>query len=309
MHHESLENLIIVQNSQSTHFEAVKKLFQLLDAYELVYEVYHTPSANTEENIRAMQQDLPDGAMIISAAGDGTAMQLINAVLRGQKDETTLGFAPLGNFNDIARSHIKRGHTVIDMLIAPVVESHPITIEADGEYWRHAPAYVTLGWTALAANGFSEADSRESLRHGRHSAARANSLRQLSKHYFGNRDLKLPPFRLNGDEEVFTEVTDILAINNPRVGAIVRSNEPYFNSPNFGSRANINVSRILPNISFGLKALLGRAPLEPTEELHISFEDTVSLPIQTEGEFQQIEAKEIHIYKNPHDTVRILHSK
>ncbi len=309
MHHESIKNLIIVQNSQSTRFESIHRLFQLLDAYELTYEVYHTPSADTEENIQAMQQDLPDGAMIISAAGDGTAMQVINAVLRAEKGETTLGFVPFGNFNDIARSHAKRGHTVIDMLTAPVVESHPITIEADGEYWRHAPAYVTLGWTALAASRFSDRESRESMQHNGNSATRTNSLRQLSKHYFDNRHLKLPPFRLNGDEELFTEVTDILAINNPRVGSIVRSNELYFDSPNFGSRANINVSHILPNMPFVIKALFGRAPFEATDELHISFEDTASLPIQTEGEFQQLEAKEIHIYKNPHDTVWILHSK
>lgn len=311
MQNKNTDRLIIVQNPNSTLADDIEaEVFAPLDRHDIPYEVYHTESVDTEENIAAMREYLSDKSRstIVGAAGDGTAMQLINAAMRDRKD-ITLGFVPLGNFNDIARTHAGRGHTALDIINAPTIAHRPLKIELDGEYWRHAPAYLTLGWTALAASEFGDARSREAMQGAPRPLKLVKSLAQLAGSYFENRHTMLPPFRVNGDASVYEHSTDVLAINSPRVGNIVRSPEEHYLGAHFGMRADIDVSRILPNIPFGLQAIAGQAPLHRASHMRIVFDRVSTVPAQTEGEFQWIEAKEIFVHKNPHDVLRILHPK
>lgn len=307
MPRKSTGPLIVIHNPESTRADKIERqVFAPQEDYNVPYEVYHTLPLSTEGNIAAMQDALPDHATVISAGGDGTAMQLVNASMRGRKN-LTLGFMPLGNFNDIARTHADRNQTVLDIINArTTVMTRPLTIEVDGEYWRHAPAYLTLGWTALAASEFGGSDSREAMKGAPASLKLVKSLGQLAHNYYSNRHHVLPPFVANGD--VHNSVTDILAINSPRVGNIVRSPDRYYEQY-FGARANINVASILPNIPFGLKAISGRTPLDRVESLRLVFQEVASLPVQTEGEFAEMTAREIYIYKNQADHVSVLHPK
>ncbi|HEX7484291.1 MAG TPA: diacylglycerol kinase family protein [Candidatus Saccharimonadales bacterium] len=307
MQNKNAENLIIVQNPNSTRADKIdEKVFAPLERHGIPYEVYHTESADTEQNIADMQEQIPADATVMIAAGDGTAMQAVNASLRSDKN-WTLGFVPLGNFNDNAHSHAKRHHSVVDLLNAPEVNTHPLTIDVDGEYWRHAPAYMTIGWTALAASQFGDAESRKAMKDTPAALKLAKSLGQLAGNYIQNRRILLPSFTANGIYQ--DEATDILAINSPYVGGIVRSQDNYFDKSYFGSRADINVGRILPNVPFGLKAITGHAPSDRVEEMHLVFDEVAHLPVQTEGEFQWLDAKEIFVYKNPTDIIRVLHPK
>lgn len=309
MRNKNTEKLIIVQNPTSTRAEDIdKKVFAPLHQHDISYEVYHTQYRDTEDNIAAMREVIPDNSTVINAAGDGTAMQLVNAALRDRKD-ITFGFVPLGNFNDIARTHADRNQTVLDILDAPTTPLRPLTIERDGEYWRHAPAYMTMGWTALAASEFGSVDSREAMQDAPRSLKLAKSLAQLAGNYFTHRDTKLPAFQINNGH-CFEDSTDILAVNNPRVGNIVRSNEFYPSQNYFGMRADIDVSKIFPNIPFGLRAISGYTPLERAEQMSINFLDQAAeVPVQTEGEFEWVRAREIFVYKNPNDILQVLHPK
>jgi hypothetical protein len=307
MQNKNAENLIIVQNPNSTRADKIdEKVFRPLDQQGIPYEVYHTESADTEQNIADMQEQIPAGATVMVAAGDGTAMQAVNASLRSEKN-WKLGFVPLGNFNDNAHSHAKHHHSVIDLLNAPEVTINPLRIEVDGEYWRHAPAYMTIGWTALAASQFGDIESRKAMKDTPTALKLAKSLGQLAGNYVKNGRVLLPPFMAN--DSYHDDSTDILAINSPYVGGIVRSQDNYFDKSYFGSRADINVGRILPNIPFGLKALAGRTPSDRVQEMHLVFDEVAHLPVQTEGEFQWLDAKEIFVYKHPDDIVRVLHPK
>lgn len=309
MQNKNTERLIIVQNPNSTLADEIdQRVFAPLDRNDIPYEIYHTESADTEENIAAMRQSLPEKSTVVGAAGDGTAMQLINTVMRDRKD-ITLGFVPLGNFNDIARTHAGHSQTILDIINAPTMAHRPLKIELDGEYWRHAPAYLTLGWTALAASEFGGAQSREAMQETPRPLKLVKSLGQLAGNYFENRHTKLPPFRINDDTDRYEYSTDVLAINSPRVGSIVRSPEEHYLGAHFGMRADIDVSRILPNIPFGLRAIAGQTPLDRAKHMRVVFDQVSAIPAQTEGEFQWIEAKEIFVYKNPHDVLRILHPK
>lgn len=309
MRNNNTEKLIIVQNPTSTRAALIEeKVFAPLHEHDIAYEVYHTQFKDTEDNIAAMREAIPDNSTVINAAGDGTAMQLVNAALRDRKD-ITFGFVPLGNFNDIARTHVDRNQTIIDIIDAPTTPLRPLTIERDGEYWRHAPAYMTMGWTALAASEFGGAESREAMQDTPRSLKLAKSLAQLAGNYFTYRDTKLPAFQINNGYR-YEDSTDILAVNNPRVGSIVRSNDFYPSQNYFGMRADIDVSKIMPNIPFGLKAISGYTPLERAEQMSINFLDRAAhVPVQTEGEFEWITAQEIFVYKNPNDVLQVLHPK
>lgn len=299
--------LFIVQNANSTRANLIEdRVFGPLLESEIPYTVYETERADTEENITLMQEHIPAGATVISAAGDGTAMQLVNASIRAKKD-WTLGFMPLGNFNDQATSRTEKAHTIHDLLHASEIPTRPLTIEVDGEYWRHAPAYMTLGWTALAASQFGSVESRQEMKDMPDLLKLGKSLIQLAGNYRQNRKTFLPSFEANGVRQ--ERATDIIAANSPRIGNIVRSMDSYYDKSYFGVRADIDVSRILPNIPFGVQAISGHAPFARANELQIVFEKVAHVPVQTEGEFEWLDAKEIFVYKNANDAVKVLHPK
>lgn len=309
MQNKKSENLIIVHNSNSTRANKIdEKVFAPLKKAGISYEIYETEYPDTEDNISHMQEHIPAAATVIDAAGDGTGMQLANASLRGDKN-WTLGFMPLGNFNDHTGAHADHNQTVLDLIdpSTPTVDRHPLTIDVDGEYWRHAPAYMTIGWTAIAAAQFGDAKSREAMKNAPTIAKRGRSLIQLAGNYFQNRKTLLPAFEANDMRR--THSTDILVANNPRVGGIVRFNDTFYDKPYFGLNAAIDVSTIPKNIPFGLKAISGHTPHDRVEEMRLVFDEVAHVPVQTEGEFQWLDAKEIFVYKNPKDVIQVLHSK
>ncbi|HET8884137.1 MAG TPA: diacylglycerol kinase family protein [Candidatus Saccharimonadales bacterium] len=306
MQNKKHEHLFIVYNPNSTGAATVEEqVFDPLDEQGIRYEVYDTKSPDTEENIADMQQ-IPSDADVIVAAGDGTAMQITNAAQRGKKD-WTIGFTPHGNFSDQAYTHASHQHDVLDLLNAPTVDVAPMTIEVDGEYWRHAPSYMTIGWSAIAASQFGDHESRDVMKNTPKALKLARSLAQLAENYYKNRKTFLPPFAVNGDNQ--DNMTDIMAVNGPRVAGIIRSQDTYYDKPYFGAKADIDVSHILPNIPFGLKALSGHTPLERVESMNIAFEEAARIPVQTEGEFQWLDAQNIYVYKNPNDRLQIRHPK
>jgi hypothetical protein len=133
------------------------------------------------------------------------------------------------------------------------------------------------------------------------------SLLQLAGNYYQNRKTFLPAFEMNGVRR--TDKTDILVANNPRVGNIVRFPDTFYDKTYFGLNADIDVSGVLKNIPFGLKAISGYTPHERAESMRLVFDEVAHLPVQTEGEFQWLDAKEIFVYKHPEDVVRVLHPK
>jgi hypothetical protein len=307
MQNKHTERLIIVQNPNSTRANKIdEKVFGPLEARGIPYEVYHTQYADTDDNIEAMQQDIPAGATVVTAAGDGTAMQLVNASLRASKD-WTLGFVPLGNFNDHANTHASRRHSVVGIIEAPTVEMRPLTIEVDGEYWRHAPSYMTIGWSALAASQFGDNESRQAMKDTPTALKLAKSLGQLAGNYFQNRSTTLPSFEANGMYR--EDMTDIMVVNGPRVAGVIRSQDTYYDKPYFGAKTDVDVSRILPNIPFGFQAIAGYTPLDRVEGMRLAFSEAAKIPVQTEGEFEWLTAKDIFVYKRPNDVINVLHPK
>ncbi|QQS21761.1 hypothetical protein IPM09_04560 [Candidatus Saccharibacteria bacterium] len=298
------KRVVVVHNPLSTRAAKIQAgVFNQLDAAGVHYEPFLTKYPDTEANIDDMRNTFQDGDIILSAGGDGTAMQISNAVLREGHTNTLIGPLGYGNFRDLGKE--QNPLQLLDSS-AHVVDAHPMTIETNGRYLRDAPGYMTLGFTAMAASRFGASASRERMRNLPEWTKLAASIGQLGMDYFELRDRLLPAFHTSQSPLVQNAVTDILAINSRQVGRIIRSSTDYPAGSTFGFRTN-NVSSIMPNIPFGLRALAGRAPAHPTNHLTVYFEQPSVVPFQTEGEYDELhDVTELFVYKDPAKVLHLL---
>ena len=299
------ERIVLVHNPNSTRDKRVQAgVIDPLHSADIDYTSFVTQHPGTEDNISDMREFFNDGDIILSAAGDGTGMQVANAVLREGHKDTYIGYLGYGNFNDLANR--QRDPLALLSPTAQTVDSHPLTIDVNGEYWRDAPAYMTLGFTALAASQFGETTSREHMRNMPEWAKLAASIGQLGATYFRERNNFLPPFSVSTSPMVQRAVTDYLAINSQHVGRIIRSRTDYAADNTFGVRTN-DVSTIAKNIPFGIMSLAGQAPAEHVSQTSLDFEIPSVVPAQTEGEFEMLhDVSSIFVYKDPARVLRLL---
>lgn len=304
------ERLVIIHNPNSTRARRVgREVFDVLDSAEVEYTPLATKSPGAEDNIDDMREFIRDGDRIVVAAGDGTSMQAVNAVVREGHKESVLGFLPFGNFRDLASVHpLKTADLVPSVGDSPLsIETlHPLTLDVNGKYRRDIPSYFTMGWTALAASEFGNQKSREKIKSAPESIKLLSSLWQLGGNYLAHRGEFLPPFHTSRSALVQEAVSDVMAVNSPRVGRIVRFPLPFGAMDEFGFR-QINVFSLQEAIPFGLKALASRADTELMKDIDIVFESPSDVPIQTEGEFEFLEdVSSLSIRKDPTRTVKVM---
>lgn len=302
---ETQKRLVVVQNPNSTGAaratdEVIKPLYENSVDFTLI----ETQHSDTEANIADMRRLFQSGDTIIVAGGDGTKMQAMNAVLREQLTGTQLGLLPYGNYNDLADKHLGVSE-IINQRYA-TSQLNPMTVDVDGEYYRHAPSYLTLGFTALAASRFSSEDTREMIEHIPLHLRKLGNFAQLASSYFQLRSEKLPPFHTSESDIVRMAVSDILLLNSKRAGGIIRSHPDYAREDFFGYH-EANVANIVASLPFGLSALAGHAIADPRRETRITFERPSTVPLQSEGEFMELhDVSEIFVYKNPKDILTIM---
>ena len=85
---------------------------------------------------------------MLSAGGDGTMLGVSNAALDSGAEGITIAPLAYGNFNDMAL-----GQTDPLAVLAPDARrtTHtPLSVERNGELWRYAPAYATLGLSSTS---------------------------------------------------------------------------------------------------------------------------------------------------------------
>lgn len=300
--------LVVVCNPNSTDARHVKRqVLDLLLEAGAHHEVFTTQHASTADNIDNLATVIEDGDCVISAAGDSTAMQLTNAALISQRD-VIVGFLPYGNFNDAAAAHTRPQDSVLDLIKAPTVAVQALSVNLDNAYWRDALSHVTIGWTAIAASEFSERPSRNQLKKTLQPLKLSHSLLQVAGNYIRHGNEYLPSFSTSEKSTIRQKTTDIIAINSPRIAGIVRSPRPYYDSLEFGY-TEVNVANIFYDMFFAVRAIAGSAPLNPRSSVDVEFTSTSLVPIQLDGEAEQVITDSVSIYKDPRHVLRILHTK
>lgn len=305
-HQNRHERIVVVHNPHSTRANKVQSnVLDRLDSQGIRYVSHTTQHPDAEANIADMQAAFRDGDTVLSVGGDGTSMQAVNGILRNKHHETTLGILGYGNFRDLGKEQDPL--KLLDSS-AEVSTLKPLTIEVNDTYLRDAPGYMSLGFTALIANQFGAKNSRERLKALPEWAKFMASIGQVGLDYLALRNQKIPAFHTNLSPTVENSATDLFALNSPQVGRIIRSATDYGQESYFGFRTN-DVSSILPNIPFGLKALAGHTPAEAVERLTVHFETPSNVALQTEGEFVALkDVEKIFVYKDPAKTLSILKS-
>lgn len=297
--------LVIVQNPYSTrHREVQAGVFDRLDTVGIAYDTITTRFSQAKDNIKDLADRLPNDAHIISAAGDGTSTQVVNAGLRAELDNAVYSFIGYGNCNDLARG--ERNPLAVLQGDHHTVTHQPLSVEVNGELWRYAPGYMTLGLTALIASSFAGAASRERLRHTPPRTKLVRSIGQVATTYLRAHDTYLPPFTTNLSTIEQTNLTDVMMINSQCMGRLIRSSIDYPQTDFFGYR-QADFSSIWKNIPFVCSAIAGHTPAEKITDITLTFREPATILAQTEGEHAALPAvSTIRAYKDPAKAIRVV---
>ena len=194
-----LKKLVLVYNPQASHYLAVETevLSVVRNLTDWLVGKYEVGAGGVCENAKRLSEILSDGDLVIVAGGDGTATMAVNGVMLSGKD-VTLGVLGYGNFNDTARMlRMKRpveyGGEYIGGVLeilqkfeeGKIREIYPLEVRVNGEHWRYAPCYFSMGMLAESTMVFEEPKVREKLKSGKKRLC--FSMWALAKWYFRNR--------------------------------------------------------------------------------------------------------------------------
>lgn len=302
------EPLVVITNPHSTSASRTQReVHDVLDYVRVRYIPVETRFPQANDNIRDIEDRLPDWARVISAAGDGTAEQVANAAL--DKPGIKIGVLPYGNYNDTAHAHIDKIQGVLDLIYAEhTVDRHPVSLDVDGVHETHAFSYMTLGLLARIAAGFDDKRSRERMQSADRLERVMRRYGQAALDYWRNRNYTLPDFSVDG-RKVEHSTTDITIANNPHVAGLLHLPDTYFDKPYFGVRTDLTITRPRDILGFGIPALRGRDVLDRATQMRIVFEAVAqSVPIQVGGEYKALEdVHELFFYKDTSKKVTYLH--
>lgn len=286
-----MQRLIVVYNPNSSQYvhvrdEVLTQLSRLEGVMVGKFAIKKTPF---DDNLKELKKILKSEDFVIAAGGDATAAVAANAILESGKD-ITFAALPYGNFNDLA-------HTLGTMRFEDIFEGadstqklYPLDIIVDGEHWRYATCYVTMGMTAEAVELFDEPKIRKKMQKGHRSSWR--SYLQLAKWYFKNRHKKIfiPKFKLNG-ELYERRISDYVAVNGRFVSRVMKGRDDYLNPKNFQSEVE-KITSFPRLFMFMAKSIMSRVPGNKTNGDLIEFLEPATVELQAEGEYK--------IFKNIH---------
>lgn len=306
-----LKKLLIVYNPRSSKAKAVEQEV-LAPARKLkgwLVGKYQVKATDVDDNAKELAKILNDGDLVISAGGDGTAVIATNGVMLSGKD-VTLGVLGYGNFNDMARMLGMRraveygGEYVggVTEIVQRFVEGktkeiYPLEVKVNGEHWRYAPCYVTVGLLAEASVVMNSAKVRKWLKAGKKRAL--YSLFIAVKWYLKNKKRRFLPagVKWNG-MELPEGATDFLAVNSPRMAKLMKSKKWYLRRGEFGSGVKC-LGRFWRMVGFGLWSVGFRLRLRRVRKGVLEFAESSEVEIQAEGEGQRLKGvKKIVVEKS-----------
>ena len=280
-----MPRLVIVYNPNSTNYKRVKT--EILDQKTELFEDYNLheytiKKIGFENNVKNLKKELKDKDLVLALGGDATAAITANAILHSKKD-ATLAVLPYGNFNDLARTLNTMNLKNINLKSKPL-KLYPLEIYVDGNFWRYATCYVTIGMTAEAVELFDAPKFRKYMQKGHKSSWR--SYLELAKWYFKNRHKKvfLPEFTINGKKTV-KKASDYAALSGKSMCRVMKGGDDFKKPYIFRSKALKTIS--FPRLFILMaKSILIRTPGDETKGDLLEFKNKATVELQAEGEYQ-----------------------
>ncbi len=308
-----MRRLLVIYNPNSSQYRHVKT--EVLDRLHLIQSMmigkFEIKKISFEENVERLREFLKDDDYVLAVGGDATAAIALNAIIMSRKN-ASLAVLPYGNFNDLARTlrlkklddvlveseTLKNGKKSLDFKVSErVAKLYPLEVWVDGQFWRYASCYVTIGMTAEAVEIFDERKIRAELQKGKKYPWR--SYLYLVGWYFKNRKKKVfvPDFKLNG-KLMPKGISDYAAVNGRSMARVMKGGEDYLGDVEFRSEADklANLWRLTKLMT---KSILKRVPGKATGGDVLEFLEPATVELQAEGEYRKFEnIKKIEIKKS-----------
>lgn len=290
-----MKRLYIVYNPRSSRASDVKKevLDRTPELKGYIIGKYKIDPTDVDQNAAKFAKVLNNGDLVIAAGGDATAVIAVNAILKSDKD-VRLAVLPYGNFNDLART--LRTKTLDDIFSdkAHSGKLYPLEIYIDGEFFRYATCYVTIGMTAEAVKLYDTPKVRKVLK--TNFGRKVGSYTNLVGWYFKNRHKKvfLPKFKLNGELQ-HSKTSDYAAINGRSMARVMKGGEDFKNPKNFRSETD-RLTGFWRLFKLMTKSIFHRIPGSDTTVDMLEFLEPATVSLQAEGEnrlFENIKTIEI----------------
>lgn len=280
---EKKTRLVLVYNPRSTSFYRIEKEV-LSPARKLVTREgkgiilikYEVKPTNVDDNSDILSQLLRTDDIVVSAGGDATATIAVNAIAKSGLNMKFWAL-PYGNFSDTAR-------LCLDGAGKPL---YPLEMFVNGEHYRFAACYFTLGLMAEATEIFDSPSVREHLQ--TNSSNLFYSARIGFSWWCKNHKRDFIPSRPE---------TDIFAVNSPTVARLMKGGDFYRLDKSFLTSFR-NLSKFWSAVRFVLHSLIKSIPGEIADEINLDFETPISLEVEAEGEYKKLsDVKNIKIIKS-----------
>ena len=330
-----MQRVIIAYNPRSSKNAKIQKEvirpISGLNGYQV--GKFEVKKASVNENAEQLAKLLLDGDLLISAGGDGTATMVLNAAMISEKD-VTMGVLGYGNFNDFARTLGEKNYKdlISDFESGTTQRLFPMEAVLDGEHWRYAACYFTVGMFAESTEAFNNQKVRNKLKKGKKGLCYSISV--LRKWYFKNRkrgflpkDIQLNDKPMNrmkiaktGRENIvqvapMKRVSDVLFVNSKTVAKLMRGGN-YWQQPTEIFVSYGRLKSFWRLVWFMMRSILVHLPgrkycsgdlnggeisqksAEKNYKVKIDFSGPEEFEIQAEGEYARVKAKELVIKKN-----------
>jgi len=269
---------------------------------------YKIEKTDVDKNAEKLAEVLDDGDLVVAAGGDATGAIAVNAIMNSDKD-VTLAVLPYGNFNDLSRtlgvktieSILAKGNqnTKLETRSRPLGQAYglefgisdchtgklyPLDILVDGEHFRYATCYVTVGMTAEAVKLYDTPSMRRQLRT---KIGRAiGSYTALAGWYFKNRKKKefLPDFKLNGVMQP-KGTSDYAAVNGRYMARVMKGGDDYRKPKVFRSETD-RLTKFWRLFKLMAKSIFVRVPGTETKGDLLEFMKPATVELQAEGEYR-----------------------
>ena len=178
---------------------------------------------------------------------------------------------------------------------APTRPLYPLEIRVNGQHWRYAASYLTVGLFAESTQVFDQPAVREFLQ--KHGKNLFFSVWALARWYFQNRKREfIPAGKLNG-RPLKPGTTDLLMVSSKSVAKVMRGGRAYLDPQNFWL-STARLGSFWRLVWFMLRSILHRLPGQATSVAQLEFAQPVSLELQAEGEYQKFtEVRKIEVRK------------
>lgn len=309
-----MKRIILVYNPRSSKHsliatEVIKPAQKLKGYAKGKFEVKKAP---VEENAKELAKILEDDDLVVVAGGDGSATMALNAAMITEA-KVTLAVIGYGNFNDMARMLGKKKFTEVieDFEGGKTKKLYPLEAMVDGEHFRYAGCYFTLGMFSESTEVFDAPKTRDNLKKGNKSLV--FSVVTLAKWYFKNHrkeflpaDIKMNSIPMNrkkmqknGKVNTFSgkHVSDVMFVNGKTVAKVMRGGD-YWKNPKRYYVAFGRLKSLFRLAAFMLKSMISRIPGHEVEnETKIEFSSPTEVEIQAEGEYKKMELSEFRVKK------------